>query len=200
MSLGAWIRDYVYIPLGGSREGELKRTRNVMLAMLFTGLWHGMGWTFLVWGGLHGVLLAVNHWWRRHGVKLPAVIAWALTFGSVVMLWVVFRSESLSQAGKIFAAMMDFGNIGLPLGYGIYIGFLRKIGISFVPFVMNGSGFAINSVYAFVLLVLCLAAPNSRQIAERFRPGKFWAAVVVVMAVMSFMNFSGITDFLYFQF
>ena len=115
MSLGAWIRDYVYIPLGGSREGELKRTRNVMLAMLFTGLWHGLGWTFIVWGGLHGVLLAVNHWWRKHGVKLPSVLSWLLTFISVLILWVVFRNESLSDAGKMIAAMTYVKNIALPL-------------------------------------------------------------------------------------
>ena len=200
MSLGAWIRDYVYIPLGGSREGELKRTRNVMLAMLFTGLWHGMGWTFVLWGGLHGVLLAVNHWWRRHGVKLPAVIAWVLTFGSVVMLWVVFRSESLSQAVEIFATIVDFGNIGLPLGFAMYVGFLRKIGISFIPFMMNGSGFAISSMRVLILLWIVMFAPNSLQIIGKFRPGKLWIAAVVFMAVMSFVNFSGISDFLYFQF
>lgn len=200
MSLGAWIRDYVYIPLGGSREGELKRTRNVMLAMLFTGLWHGMGWTFVLWGGLHGVLLAVNHWWRRHGVKLPAAAAWVLTFGSVAVLWAVFRAESLSQAGKMFAAMVDFGNIGLPTKFRVYLGFLESAGISFVPFVYKARTFAEESIRVFVLLAAVISAPNTRQIIDRFRPGILWIAVSAALAVMSFMNFSGISDFLYFQF
>ena len=69
MSLGAWIKNYIYIPLGGSREGELKKIRNVILAMLFTGFWHGLGWTFIAWGALHGVMLAVNHQWRRLNIK-----------------------------------------------------------------------------------------------------------------------------------
>ena len=200
MSLGAWIRDYVYIPLGGSREGELKRTRNVMLAMLFTGLWHGMGWTFVVWGGLHGILLAVNHWWRRHGVKLPAVLAWLLTFGSVVMLWAVFRAESLSQAGKMCTALLDFGNIALPAKFGLYLGFLQKIGISFTQLMTGGAAFAANSVYALILLMIVAAAPNTRHIIEKFRPKRLWIAAVILMAVMSFMKFSGISDFLYFRF
>ena len=196
MSLGAWIRDYVYIPLGGSREGELKRTRNVMLAMLFTGLWHGMGWTFLLWGGLHGVLLAVNHWWRRHGVKMPAVLAWMLTFGSVVLLWGVFRAESLSQAREMVSAMADVGNIALPVKFGVYMSFLSKLGISFRPLLANTR----SCIRVFMLLLAVVYAPNSWQITERFRPRKLWVAAVVVMAVMSFVKFSGVSDFLYFQF
>ncbi len=173
MSLGAWIRDYVYIPLGGSREGELKRTRNVMLAMVFTGLWHGMGWTFLVWGLLHGVLLAVNHWWRRHGVKVPVILAWALTFGSVVLLWVAFRAESLSHAGKIFAAMVNLGNIGVPV---------KKL------------------AYTAVLMIFVLFAPNSQQVIGKFKPSMTWIAAVMLMVVGVFVEFSGVSDFLYFQF
>ena len=195
MSLGAWIRDYVYIPLGGSREGELKRTRNVMLAMLFTGLWHGMGWTFVVWGGLHGVLLAVNHWWRRHGVKLPAVIAWALTFGSVVILWAVFRAESLTHAGKIFAAMVNFGNIGAPVPIGTFAGLFDKVIKLVLP-----SALANNLGSTLVLVIFVLFVPNSKQIIGKFKPGILWSAIVIAMAFMAFMNFSGISDFLYFKF
>ena len=200
MSLGSWIRDYVYIPLGGSREGELRRTRNVMLAMLFTGLWHGLGWTFIVWGGLHGILLAVNHWWRRHGMRLPAVVSWVLTFGSVVMLWVVFRAESLSDAGKMIAAMLDVKNAALPLPYARHFGFLGKLGISFMPSVLGGLAFGLAGITVFVMLLAALFVPDTWQMTENFRPRIVWAAAVVMIAVMSFMNFSGVSDFLYFQF
>ena len=201
MSLGAWVRDYVYIPLGGSREGELRRTRNVILAMLFTGLWHGWGWSFIVWGGLHGLLLAVNHWWRRHGIKLPAVIAWVLTFGSVVMLWVVFRAESLSDAGKILTAMMDVKNIVLPTKFSIYLRFLEKVGISFVPFTFyRATDFAWECMHIFTLLAAVIVTPNSRRIIDNFRPNILWIAAAVSLAVISFTQFSGISDFLYFQF
>ncbi len=200
MSLSAWIRDYLYIPLGGSREGELKRTRNVMLAMLFTGLWHGLGWTFIVWGLLHGILLAVNHWWRKHGVRLPAVLSWLMTFGSVVILWVVFRAESLSDAGKIVAAMMNVKNISLPLSFRRYLGFLEGLGISFAPSVLGGTAFRLSGILAAILLITSLSVPNTKQIIDRFRPCRVWIAVCAVLAVMSFMNFSGVSDFLYFQF
>ena len=201
MSLGAWIRDYIYIPLGGSREGELRRTRNVMIAMLFTGLWHGWGWSFIVWGGLHGLLLAVNHWWRKHGVRLPAVVSWVLTFGSVVMLWVVFRAESLSDAGKILTAMLDVKNIVLPTKFSIYLRFLEKVGISFVPFTFyRATDFAWECMHIFTLLAAVIVTPNSRQIINNFRPGILWLAAAVSLAVISFTQFSGISDFLYFQF
>ena len=200
MSLGAWIRDYIYIPLGGSREGELRRTRNVILAMLFTALWHGWGWSFIVWGGLHGILLAVNHWWRRHGVRLPAVIAWVMTFGSVVMLWVVFRAERLSDAARIFAAMMDVKNIALPLPYARYFGFLERWGISFMPSVLGGTAFGLCGISIFVLLITALFMPNTRQIMDTFRPRRLCLTVSIILAVTAFVNFSGVSDFLYFQF
>ena len=200
MSLGAWIRDYLYIPLGGSRHGELLRTRNVMLAMLCTGLWHGLGWTFVVWGALHGVLLAVNHWWREHGVRVPVLIAWGLTFGSVVMLWVVFRAESLDDAVKIWAAMFDVRRIALPAKLSVYLKFLKECGISFVNFVPLEYGFFKNSLYVFALMLWTIFAPNTRQVIESFRPSIKWFVVAVILSVISFMNFSGISDFLYFQF
>ncbi|MBQ7154457.1 MAG: MBOAT family protein [Synergistaceae bacterium] len=200
MSLGAWVRDYLYIPLGGSRCGELKRTRNVMLAMLFTGLWHGLGWTFVVWGAVHGVLLAVNHWWRKHGVKIPVIVSWVMTFAAVVMLWVMFRAESLNEAGKIFASMVDLRNIALPAKLSGYLGFLENWGISFVKFVPLEGGFFKNSLYVFALMLWTLFAPNTQQVMAGFRPSAKWVVVVAVLAVMAFWNFSGISDFLYFRF
>ena len=197
MSLGAWVKDYLYIPLGGSRRGEAVRTRNVMLAMLFTGLWHGLGWTFVVWGAAHGVLLAVNHWWRNHGVRLPAVVSWVLTFGSVVMLWVVFRAESLGEAWRVIYAMVDVRNFALPVSLVKYFGFLEGFGISFK---LLTAGIK-ELIPALGVTLLCLLfAPNTCQIIENFRPSGKWAAVVVVLSVWAFVNFSGVTDFLYFQF
>ena len=196
MSLGAWVRDYIYIPLGGSREGELKRTRNVMLAMLFTGLWHGTGWTFVVWGVLHGVMLAVNHWWRRHGVKLPVILSWLITFLCVVLCWVVFRAETLSNAWEIIAAMFDVRNIALPFKLEPYVGFLGKLGISFTLLRIKIRYY----LYILSAMIWLLFASNTGQILQTFRPRKLLAVLTIAAALMSFVNLSGISDFLYFQF
>ena len=116
------------------------------------------------------------------------------------MLWVVFRAESLSQAGKMLAAMMNFGNIGLPSKLRAYLGFLESAGISFVPFVFGTIAFAKECVRVFVLLAIVIFAPNTKQIIDHFRPNIIWITVVILLAVISFVNFSGISDFLYFQF
>ena len=90
MTLGRWVKDYLYIPMGGNRYGELRKMRNLFIAMLVIGLWHGAGWTFVLWGGLHGVFLMINHQWRRLDICLPKWLSWGLTFLCVLICWVFF--------------------------------------------------------------------------------------------------------------
>ncbi|MDR1741206.1 MAG: MBOAT family protein [Synergistaceae bacterium] len=113
MTLSAFLKKYLYIPLGGSRRGPLLRARNLMLTMLLGGLWHGAGWTFVIWGGLHGLYLSVNHLWRKTGLTLPKPIAWPLTFAAVVCAWVFFRAESLGDAVTLLSRMLDFRGMSL---------------------------------------------------------------------------------------
>ena len=197
ITLGRWIRDYIYIPLGGSREGELKKIRNVIIAMLFTGLWHGSGLTFILWGLIHGLMLAVNHQWRRLGVKLPAMLSWFITFMCVVSCWVVFRAESVEDAMKILASMFDVRNIVVPDKLIKYLGFLEACGVKFGNIIKN---VARNVPYLLISIIISLFALNTQQIISRFRPCITYAVLIVILAVMSLINFSGISDFLYFQF
>ncbi|WHZ22684.1 MAG: putative poly(beta-D-mannuronate) O-acetylase [Nitrospira sp.] len=111
MTLSRFLRDYLYIPLGGNRKGLLRQQFNVMITMVLCGLWHGAGWTFVIWGALHGLYLMINHGWRRLGVNCPRPFGWLLTFGSVSFAWVWFRSDSLSAAARISASL--FGSNGL---------------------------------------------------------------------------------------
>src|SRR6266446_5628433 len=101
MTLSYFLRDYVYIPLGGNRHGELRQHLNLFLTMLIGGLWHGANWTFVVWGAVHGVMLSINHAWRRMGLKLPEWAGWMLTFTAVVSAFVIFRAGSFSLASGI---------------------------------------------------------------------------------------------------
>jgi alginate O-acetyltransferase complex protein AlgI len=110
MTLSLFLRDYVYIPLGGSRRGEVRRYVNIMLTMLIGGLWHGANWTFVAWGGLHGVFLLVNHTWRDlRGEREPNAfgqwIGRAFTFVLVVCAWVFFRSDNFAAARRMFDGM-----------------------------------------------------------------------------------------------
>lgn len=200
ISLGAWIRDYIYIPLGGSREGELKRARNVMLAMLFCGLWHGAGWTFILWGGLHGAFLVVNHAWRKLRIKLPVFLSWLITFVCVIVGWVVFRAESFGDAAGIISKMFNFRNIEIHYRFQQWLGFLEAYGFKFTASVEPATSFTLHLIYILAVMFIVLALPNTQQIMTRFKPRKLYLVIVIVIAVMSFMNFSGISDFLYFQF
>jgi D-alanyl-lipoteichoic acid acyltransferase DltB (MBOAT superfamily) len=121
ITLSTFLRDYLYIPLGGNRYGESRRLVNLMTTMLLGGLWHGAGWTFVAWGGLHGFYLVLNHLWRSHaGVaeKMAARgLGWlyggastALTFLAVVIAWVFFRAANFETASTILKAMAGFGD------------------------------------------------------------------------------------------
>lgn len=102
ISLSTWLRDYLYIPLGGNRNGELMRYRNLFLTMLLGGLWHGAAWTFVVWGVLHGLALSINHLWHDTiNIKVPKLIGWFATLWFVCLCWIFFRAEGLSEATAI---------------------------------------------------------------------------------------------------
>lgn len=119
MTLSAFLRDYLYIPLGGNRAGSLQRYRNLLVTMLLAGLWHGAGWTFIIWGAAHGALLLVNHAWRAllDSTPLlgaiwrasPRVLHVGVTFACVALAWVVFRAHDLTTAGRIYTALLPSG-------------------------------------------------------------------------------------------
>ena len=121
ITLSRFLRDYLYIPLGGNRRGPRRRYENLLLTMLIGGLWHGAAWTFVIWGAIHGLLLAVNHLWRERvaarpalGKWMPSWLAWALTFFAVVLAWVFFRAGNMIEARRMLRAMfwIDPANTG----------------------------------------------------------------------------------------
>ena len=105
MTLNRFLRDYLYIPLGGNRLGEFREALNVVVTMLLGGLWHGASWTYVVWGGLHGVAMVVNNVWARAGFRLPRPIAWLLTMLFIVTAFVLFRAADFSVAASVLTSM-----------------------------------------------------------------------------------------------
>ena len=113
ISLSSFLRDYLYIPLGGNRKGPVRRYINLFLTMLLGGLWHGASWNFLIWGGLHGVYLLINHAWRRFvGVSPGPFAGGALTFLAVLIGWVFFSAADLPTAQRILTAMASVSQLG----------------------------------------------------------------------------------------
>lgn len=106
MTLSRFLRDYLYIPLGGNRKGFARQVANLLITMTLGGLWHGASWTFVIWGALHGLYLGVNHAWRRLEMPCSAQVGWILTFLAVVYAWVWFRADTAEAAVRLTQAMI----------------------------------------------------------------------------------------------
>jgi len=112
MTLSRFLRDYLYIPLGGSRRGPLATIGLVMFTMTLCGLWHGAGWTFIAWGALHGLAIVGSRIWTLTGIRVPAVAGWLLTMLFVVVGWVLFRAANFDAAARVLAGMLGQGATG----------------------------------------------------------------------------------------
>jgi D-alanyl-lipoteichoic acid acyltransferase DltB (MBOAT superfamily) len=197
MTLSRFLRDYLYFPLGGNRRGPRRRYLNLMLVMLLGGLWHGAGWTFLLWGGLHGLYLVVNHLWRTAigAERMPRLLAQALTFIAVVFAWVMFRAADLDTALKLWAAMLGDGAAdGNATGAAAWAGVALLLGIAW---------FWPNTQQFMVLFNPALDSDGIKIPAWTWYPKP--AAVITVAAIAApalyFILFTDrVSDFLYFQF
>ena len=183
ITLSRFLRDYLYIPLGGNRKGPARRHVNLLTTMLLGGLWHGAGWTFVVWGGLHGVYLVLNHFWQTASARLgrerttPAgrAAARALTFGAVVVAWVFFRATSFPAAMTMLRAMFLGEGLSLPQNLAGRLGGLQPL-VSFAGLRFDGvapNGLLVPELVARWIVVLALIAwfaPNTQELMARYRP------------------------------
>ncbi|MFT6285971.1 MAG: alginate O-acetyltransferase complex protein AlgI [Halieaceae bacterium] len=117
ITLSNWLRDYVFIPLGGSRGTQWVVCRNLLLTFLLGGIWHGAGWTFIIWGVLHGVAMVTHRLWRKLGISMPVWLAWFITFNFVNLAWVFFRADSVGSAVHLIQTMFSPSEIVLSGSY-----------------------------------------------------------------------------------
>ena len=224
ISLGAWLRDFLYIPLGGSRAGRLRQYRNLFLTMLIGGAWHGAGWTFILWGALHGFMLTVNHWFRAlvkgsagemfmNSAPMRFLCA-TLTFFCINWCWVIFRAQTLDGARRVFEAMFGLPDAVGAVDGGPLVGAAGMARIMPNGYVAGWEPVALLLIGAFV--VWCL--PNCRQLMQDCREegagdsrlplsfgfvgmrGLLWALFLAVLAGLSLLMLSRKAVFLYFQF
>jgi len=106
ITLGAFLRDYIYIPLGGNQRGKARLYVNLFLTFVIGGIWHGAGWMFIIWGALHGAALVIHRMWKGAGLALPSFVAWLVTFNFVNVTWVFFRAENMDSALNILKGMI----------------------------------------------------------------------------------------------
>ncbi len=182
MTLSRFLRDYVYIPLGGNRQGEGMLLRNLMLTFLIGGIWHGAGWTFVFWGFLHGLATIIHRLWGHTGIKMNKPLAWFITFNFVNMAWVFFRATSWGDALKVLRGMAGLSGTGS-------IGSMDSIGGTYETYLWILAGF---------LIIFFIR--NTNYVKEHFRPGFLRLAILIVIALYSIMNMHRISEFIYFGF
>jgi D-alanyl-lipoteichoic acid acyltransferase DltB (MBOAT superfamily) len=206
VTLSRFLRDYLYIPLGGNRDGRVRRFVNLGVTMLLGGLWHGAAWTFVVWGALHGAYLITNHGWRALRARIGGVVApsapgriaaRALTFCAVIIAWVPFRADDLASAFAMLRAMAGANGLG-----------------SFNDSPELGPAWLL----IVPLLALVWLAPNTQQITGylppagpapepirlpawlRWRPSPRFAVAGGLLLAVAFLSLSKVSEFIYFQF
>ena len=183
ITLSRFLRDYLYFPLGGNRKGRVRRYTNVMITMLLGGLWHGAGWTFILWGGLHGLYISINHAWNsvfagtfthnNRTLLLSKIAGRVITFIAVVIGWVLFRAESLDGAINMYSSMIGYNGISLPGSAEAILGnFGNTFGFTYSGMFHNdvfGNPFSGILLLFFMLLVVWFA-PNTLDWLKKEKP------------------------------
>ena len=214
ITLSRFLRDYVYIPLGGNRYGAFKRFRNLLATMLIGGIWHGAGWTFVVWGAMHGIGLIVNHFWKITCEKLNiadkfsrsklwTVFSSVLTLLFVFTAWIVFRSENWTGVRMMFRGLCGLNGAVLPQAIlNMLPGFVQHLITGSASMTLLGNGsvmqFISETVLIFASLLLALFGNNVYNMSKKM---KYACLVVAFYFVLQKLLFAvEQTEFLYFQF
>lgn len=190
ISLSSWLRDYLYIPLGGNRKGKIRTYVNLLITMLLGGLWHGANWKFIFWGGMHGLGLAIDKIWSKitknslKGNRIAQIIGWFITLHFVIALWVFFRADSFENAVFILKHIFS------PFSWSVMLTFIetRKL-----------------FVVLLIAAILIHAIPSSRfsQIEKAYVRTPFLVkAVAFILLIQCIIQIksSDVQPFIYFQF
>jgi D-alanyl-lipoteichoic acid acyltransferase DltB (MBOAT superfamily) len=202
MTLGRFLRDYLYIPMGGNRAGEVRRVLNLMLTMLLGGLWHGAAWSFVLWGGLHGAYLVVHALWEKAGCRMPRLVGQALTLLAVIVAWVPFRSTGLPAAWAMLRGMLGLNGAALPAMVVNFAPVLGRIAESVPVLAHMGDARTLSFPEVTVCLMLgwfiVLALPNVHRMSERARGCALTGGFAFTVQALFFAPH--VAPFLYFQF
>jgi alginate O-acetyltransferase complex protein AlgI len=204
ITLSSFLRDYLYIPLGGNRHGEVRTYVNVFITFVLGGLWHGATWMFVIWGALHGIALVIHRLWKRFGHPLPAVLAWPLTFGFVCVAWVFFRARTMDDALRVLRGMAD---VSSAIGHDVassptadlaWGGTLSDLLLKIAPSSLVGQA----PVYlAIVVAFAIVSRKNAVELAHgRIGAGRMALAAILFSIALYFALAATSTVFLYFNF
>lgn len=186
ITLNRFLTQYLYIPLGGSRKSERRACLNILTVFAVSGFWHGAGWTFIVWGILHGLCMVVHRIWSHRGYELPNWVATCVTFFFVNIFWVIFRADSLSQAGCVIRAMFDNTQLAL-----------TETVTSHLPSILPNS---VNMIILFTAIFIGVVGPTAYKLTFENKSYRFKQVIAVACFVTGVLFVSRVVTFLYFNF
>jgi len=191
MTLSRFLKDYIYIPLGGNRKGEVRTYTNLFATFVLGGIWHGAGWTFVLWGILHGLALVVHRLWKKVGIKIPVILAWFITFNFINITWVFFRATNFESAIKVLKGMFT-GDLILPSG----MSSLLELSMNWTKLYRHESYLYLWVFFAFVVV---LVLPNSMQLMKKFKTNFLYLFLTLTFFLSLFMLHRK-SEFIYFNF
>jgi len=203
ITLTRFFTRYVYIPLGGSRKGQLRTYTNILLIFLLSGLWHGADWSFVAWGALHGVAMVIDRLIRRGDIKIPRWMGLLATFTFVNIAWVFFATDSLDLAMRSFNHLLH-GSWTIVSPYMVSAlnelvegALICRLDILGIQDIFNG----FTLVLVLLLLTcICEFTKNTRELSERFVPEIKYATIMIGLGLWSILSISGVTNFIYWNF
>lgn len=202
MTLSRFLKDYIYIPLGGNRQGEFRTYINLFTTFLLGGLWHGAGWTFIFWGTLHGLALMIHRAWKSFGFTMNRYLAWFITFNFVNLTWIFFRAKEWNDALKVIVGMCGLSGILLERGlektlnHFFHLQNIVQFG-KFFKDIPNGSG---AFVWIFFGILISSSFKNSNELLLTFKGNIKIAFLISIIFTYSLFNVVKISEFLYFNF
>src|SRR5574344_1545239 len=201
ITLSRFLRDYLYIPLGGNRKGEIRTYANLITTFLLGGLWHGAGWTFIIWGLLHGIALAIHRMWQSFGFKLNKILAWFITFNFVNIAWIFFRAKDFESAIKVLGSMFSLENVVLPEKYFKFLAQYNEVYFKFGEVYTNILGKDNTTIFIILGFILVLVFKNSMSyLKDGFKANYYNLALAFGFIIYSIFQLNKISEFLYFNF
>lgn len=192
ITLSRFLKDYLYIPLGGNRKGHPRRYVNLMITMVLGGLWHGANWTFVLWGLVHGLFLCVNRAWETVSERaIPKVFSWTMTFGAVAFAWVLFRSPSVTRSMQIYKGLLGLNPSAQ------WNPFDEKYAENMLPFALDDRVILVflGMILVLVLPPVCRFINNPKIVFSKWMP-----AACGILFLISVIFMTRVSEFLYFQF
>ncbi|KHD05800.1 acetyltransferase [Candidatus Thiomargarita nelsonii] len=198
ITLSRFLKDYVYIPLGGNRKIRLKTYANLMLTFLIGGIWHGAAWTFVFWGGLHGIALIIHRIWKNAGFRLNKILAWFITFIFINITWIFFRAKDWDDAIKVLKGIVGLNGIVLPEKLKYSLSFLKEFGVSFddLSNLFELKKRLVITIISFIIIMM----KNSQYYKEIFKPNFKFGIFYTLILIYSIFQINKLSEFLYFQF